>query len=171
MVLKVDILDRALQSIPIKHSTTSRKILLDPQGAPYNQHAAKRISTYDHVIFVCGHYEGIDERARSLVDEELSIGDYILTGGEPAALVVIDSIVRLIPGVLAKKEATIHESFEQNLLEYPQYTRPEEYNGEKVPQILLSGDHERIDKWRNEQAVLRTKTRRPDLLTEQKDSL
>ncbi len=159
MILRVDIVDRALRSLP-----EGRKILLDAGGTPYTQSKAKELSTVDHVILICGHYEGVDERVRSLVDEEITIGDYVLTGGEIPAMVLADSIVRLIPGVLAKPEATVHESFSEPLLEYPQYTEPQTYNGLSVPQVLTSGNHQKIADWRKTEAVKRTKTRRPDLI-------
>lgn len=158
MILKVDVVDRALQT------TKGKKILLDPQGKPYTQKRAQELSKLDDIVLVCGHYEGVDERVRSLVDEEISIGDYVLTGGEIPALVVVDSVTRLLPGVLAKPEATLHESFSENLLEYPQYTRPEAYNGIKVPSALMSGNHAEISRWRNEQSKIKTRKKRPDLL-------
>ncbi|HKZ35575.1 MAG TPA: tRNA (guanosine(37)-N1)-methyltransferase TrmD, partial [Patescibacteria group bacterium] len=115
------------------------------------------------LILVCGHYEGFDERIRALVDEEISIGDYVLTGGELPAMIVTDTIVRLLPGVVGNKASTADESFSAGLLEYPQYTRPAEYKGKKVPEVLLSGDHAAVNKWRTDQAKKRTKLRRPDL--------
>ena len=158
MILRVDVVDRALQSIKKGHT-----ILLDAAGEPYKQQKAKELSTLDHLILICGHYEGVDHRIRSLVDEEISIGDYILTGGEIPAMILVDSIVRLIPRVLRKSEATVHESFTQSMLEYPQYTEPQTYKGLKVPPVLLSGNHKMIDAWRSDEALKRTKTRRPDL--------
>ncbi len=161
MVIQVDIIKRALNDIKQKKS---KVILLTPQGQKFNQAKAKELSKEQNLILICGHYEGFDERIREhLVDEEISIGDCVLTGGELPAMAVTDSIVRLIPGVLPKEEATKYESFSENLLEYPQYTRPEEYNGWKVPEILLSGDHAKIDKWRKEKAVEITQKKRPDL--------
>lgn len=162
MVLKVDVVDKALSSIP-----KGKIILLDPQGSPYVQKKARELATDDHLIFLCAHYEGVDERIRSLVDEQISIGDYVLTGGELPAMVLIDSIVRLLPGVL-KEEATSDESFSSQQLEYPQYTRPEIYKGKRVPKILLSGNHAKILEWRKKQRVKRTKLHRPDLITAQK---
>lgn len=158
MILRVDVVDRALQSIPKGH-----KILLDAGGTPYTQQKAKELSKIDHLILICGHYEGVDERIRSLVDEEISIGDYVLTGGEIPAMVLTDSIARLIPGVLGKPEATVHESFSEPLLEYPQYTEPQTYNGRAVPPVLLSGNHQKIADWRKNESLKRTKTHRPDL--------
>ena len=148
------------------HLAKSRRvILLTPGGKVLNHTLAKRLSRYKHLVFICGHYEGIDERVRKyLVDEEISIGDYVLTGGELAAMVVVDCIVRLIPGVLGEKKSLHFESFEGNLLEYPQYTRPANYQGMKVAGVLLSGDHNKIENWRKKQAIRITKQKRPDLL-------
>jgi tRNA (guanine37-N1)-methyltransferase len=160
MILRVDVVDRALQHIKKGHS-----ILLDAGGTPYTQSKAKELSTLDHIILICGHYEGVDHRIRSLVDEEISIGGYVLTGGEIPAMVLTDSIVRLIPGVLAKPEATIHESFTEPLLEYPQYTEPQLYKGLAVPPVLLSGNHKKIDDWRRNEAVKRTLSRRTDFIS------
>jgi tRNA (guanine37-N1)-methyltransferase len=140
-------------------------ILLCPQGKRLQQKIARRLAKYKHLILICGHYEGVDERVRQyLVDEEISIGDYVLTGGELAAMVLTDSMVRLIPGVLGDKNSLNFESFEGNLLEYPQYTRPADFRGKKVPALILSGDHKKIETWRHKQALKRTKQRRPDLL-------
>ncbi|MCX6793783.1 MAG: tRNA (guanosine(37)-N1)-methyltransferase TrmD, partial [Candidatus Gottesmanbacteria bacterium] len=158
MLLRVDVVDRALKSIKKGHT-----ILLDAGGTPYKQSKSKELSALDHLILICGHYEGVDERIRSLVDEEISIGDYVLTGGEIPAMVLTDSIVRLIPGVLGKPEATVHESFTGAQLEYPQYTEPQTYKGLKIPPVLLSGNHKLIDNWRKDEATKRTKTRRGDL--------
>jgi len=158
MILRVDVVDRALQSIQKGHT-----ILLDAGGTRYTQNKAKELSKIDHLILICGHYEGVDHRIRSLVDEEISIGDYVLTGGEIPAMVLVDSVTRLIQGVLAKPEATVHESFTQSMLEYPQYTAPQTYKGLKIPPILLSGNHKAIDTWRKSEALKRTKTQRPDL--------
>lgn len=138
-------------------------ILLSPQGKVLKQSISYDLSLKKHLIFICGHYEGFDERIRTLADLELSIGDYILTGGELATMVVIDSIVRLIDGVIAEG-SHLNDSFNNNLLDYPVYTKPVLYNGLKVPDILLSGHHENINKWRHEQQIKRTKERRPDLL-------
>ena len=161
MVLMIEPIYNALKELKEKES---KVILLTPQGKPFKQSLAKSLSSEKHLILICGHYEGFDERIRSLVDEEISIGDYVLTGGELPARVVVDSIVRLIPTVLKKEEATELESFsEENLLEYPQYTRPEDFKGLKVPEILLSGDHQKINKWRKQEALKKTKVKRPDL--------
>jgi len=153
MLLRVDVVDRAIQKVK---SQKSKVILLDAGGTPYTQQTARRLSTFDHLILICGHYEGVDDRIRSMIDEEISIGDYVLTGGEIPAMVITDSIVRLLPGVLVKKDATIHESFTENLLEYPQFTQPQKYNGMQVPPVLLSGNHQKINEWRQKEAVLRT---------------
>lgn len=162
MILMIEPIFKALEKFK---SQNSKVILLSPQGKVFNQKIARRLSKLDHLILVCGHYEGIDERIREhLVDEEISIGDYVLTGGEIPAMVVVDTIVRLIPGVLEKKEAIKEESFSRKLLEYPQYTRPADFKGWKVPKILLSGDHKKIEEWRKKKALERTKKRRPDLI-------
>ena len=159
MVLKVDIIDKALT-----HLGPGHKILLTPQGKVFNQKLAQKLSRKKRLILIAGHYEGFDERIRSLVDEEISIGDYVLTGGELPAMVVTDAVVRLLPGVVGNKASTTDESFSAGLLEYPQYTRPAEYKGKKIPKILLSGDHAAVNKWRAEESRKRTKSRRPDLL-------
>ena len=138
-------------------------ILMTPQGIKYNQKKAYELSLKQHLIIICGHYEGFDERIRTLADLELSIGDYILTGGELACQVVTDSIIRLIDGVI-NKESHLNDSFNNNLLDYPVYTKPVDYKGMKVPDILLSGHHENIRKWRLEQQKIKTQERRPDLL-------
>lgn len=175
MVLRVDVLDEAISSARCKlnkkkkGASTCKEtvILLDPQGETFRQAIAKDISaTANHIILVCGHYEGVDERVRDLVDREISVGDYVLTGGEIPAMVIVDAVTRLIPGVIEKEEATVYESFtsEEHLLEYPQYTRPSVYKKRSVPDVLLSGNHAEIAKWRKEQSLLRTKKRRPDLL-------
>ncbi len=152
----------------IKSKAKSKRVkvvLLCPQGERLNQKIAKKLAKYRHLILICGHYEGVDERVRkSLVDEEISIGDYVLTGGELPAMVLIDSVVRLVPGVLGDKNSLNFESFEGNLLEYPHYTRPADFRDMHVPEVLLSGDHKKIESWRKEQALKRTKQRRPDLL-------
>ncbi len=142
-------------------------VLMTPQGRRFTQEDAVRLSRLDHIVLVCGHYEGIDERARQvLFDEELSLGDFVLTNGAIAAVVMCDAIVRLLPGVLGDDESSVEESFggDERLLEYPQYTRPYEYRGMRVPDVLLSGDHEQIKQWRLEQRYVRTSGRRPDLL-------
>ena len=142
-----------------------RVIYLTPQGRVFNQGIAEELAKEEELIFLCGHYEGIDERVLEMVvTDYLSVGDYVLTGGELAAMVVIDSVARLVPGVLHNDASAEVETFSDNLLEYPQYTRPEEFMGKKVPEVLLSGHHGNVDKWRREQSVLRTARMRPDLL-------
>ena len=143
----------------------TKTILLCPQGKTLNQKLASKLSKYRHLILICGRYEGVDERVRTrLADEEISIGDYILTGGELAAMVLVDAVARLIPGVLGHKDSSILESFSNNLLEYPQYTRPADFRGMEAPEILLSGDHKKIEAWRRNQALAVTRKKRPDLL-------
>jgi tRNA (guanine37-N1)-methyltransferase len=145
-------------------SPKCRVVLLCPQGKKLTQAVAKRLAKFKHLILICGHYEGVDERIRQhLVDEEISIGDYILTGGELPAMILVDAIVRLVPGVLGDKNSLNFESFEGNLLEYPHYTRPANFRGLTVPAVLLSGDHKRIEAWRRREALKRTRQRRPDI--------
>ena len=139
-------------------------ILLSPYGLTFNQEVAKSLSKKNHLLLVCGHYEGIDERVRHFIDEEISLGDFVLTGGEVAALAIIDAVSRLVPNVLGSHSSLEEESFSNGILEYPQYTRPREYKGYKVPEVLLSGHHKRIKEWRRRQALLRTLILRPDLL-------
>lgn len=142
-----------------------RTIYLTPQGPTFMQSMAKEMAKEEHLIFLCGHYEGVDERVlEEIVTDYVSVGDYVLTGGELPAMVMVDAISRMVPGVLTNEESGLAESFEGNLLEYPQYSRPAEWNGKKVPEILLSGDHLKIESWRREQSILRTKKHRPDLL-------
>ena len=144
-----------------------RTVYLTPQGTTFTQPMAKDLAQEKDLILLCGHYEGIDERVlEEIVTDYVSIGDYVLTGGELPAMVMVDAISRMVPGVLTNDESGSTESFEGNLLEYPQYSRPEEWMGKKVPSILLSGDHKKVDEWRREQAILRTIERRPDLLKE-----
>lgn len=162
MVLKPEPVFEALDSI---REPASRVVLLSPQGWPFRQEMARRLSTVPHLVLIAGHYEGFDERIRGLVDEELSIGDYVLTGGELAALVVIDSVVRLLPGVI-DPQSLEEESFSAGLLEGPQFTRPRSFAGQEVPEILLSGDHGRIARWRRTQGLRRTWQRRPELLAD-----
>lgn len=170
MILRADVLAKALESVKKTVSNKQRAItiLMSASGKTYNQTNAADLSHKDHLIFICGHYEGVDQRfIDKYVDEEISIGDYVLTGGELPALVVIDSIVRLLPGVLKKEEAVEEESFSPEIsgqLEYPQYTRPEEFEGVKVPEILLSGNHGEIKKWRAQKSREKTEKLRPDLL-------
>lgn len=164
MVMKAGPIQRALESVK-KISSRSRVILLTPQGERFEQARAWELSGLDQLILICGRYEGVDERIRTkYVDFEISVGDYILTGGELGALVIIDAVSRLIPGVLGGENSTREESFEEGRLEYPQYTRPRIFEGEEVPPVLLSGDHEKIRVWRRTQSLQRTLERRPDLL-------
>jgi tRNA (guanine37-N1)-methyltransferase len=164
MVIKVEPVARALEELREK-APGVHVVLLTPQGALLNQAGVRRLGGHDHVALLCGRYEGVDERIRRLVDEELSIGDYVLSGGEPAAWVVMDAVSRLVPGVLGCGESVREESFsEDSLLEYPQYTRPREFDGMQVPEVLLSGDHQAIARWRRRQALRRTARRRPELL-------
>lgn len=161
MVLKVEPIAIALEEL---RQPASRVILLSAQGRRFDQATAKRLAGEKHLIMISGHYEGIDQRvAEHLVDEEISLGDYILTNGTLAALVVTDAVVRLLPGVLGDEQSAADESFSHGLLEYPHYTRPAEFRGWKVPDILLSGNHAAIEAWRREQARERTRDRRPDL--------
>lgn len=166
MVMRVDCVVAALES---SESTSGRshRVLLTPQGAPFEQARAERLAQREAIALVCGRYEGVDERVRQHVDEEISIGDYLLTGGEVAAMAVIEAVVRLLPGVLGNRESAAVESFSaacEGLLEYPQYTRPATFRGEGVPEVLRSGDHAKIEAWRKEQSRQRTADRRPDLL-------
>jgi len=161
MVLKVEPVYQALQEL---RRPESRVILLSAQGARFNQAAAQRLAAEKHLVLISGHYEGVDQRvADHLVDEEISIGDYVLTNGTLAALVVTDAVVRLLPGVLGDAQSAADESFSHGLLEYPHYTRPAEFQGWKVPEILLGGHHAAIEAWRREQARERTRLKRPDL--------
>lgn len=163
MVMKAEPLFAAVEAV---RRPESRVILMTPQGRTFDQGEAERLARETHLVFVCGHYEGIDERVRTaLVTDELSIGDYVLTNGVLPAAVVIDATVRLLPGVLgAGEEATKEESFSSGLLEFPQYTRPPEFRGMRVPEVLLSGNHQEIERWRRAQSERRTLARRPDLL-------
>lgn len=171
MILRVDVVDAALKDT-LKRvgggKTKTKIVLLDPQGTPFTQKKAAQLSHTDHLVLICGHYEGVDARVRGLVDEQISIGDFVLTGGEIPALTIVDSVVRLLPGVLIKKEATVHESFSKPLLEYPQYTKPQVYKGKKVPKVLLSGNHAAIDAWRVRGQNTLTRRARPDLLTQKR---
>jgi tRNA (guanine37-N1)-methyltransferase len=153
-----------MQEIPEDKRALTRTVYLSPTGRTFNQKIARELSLNDNLIFLCGHYEGIDERALEMtVTDEISIGDYVLTGGELAAMVIIDTVSRLIPGVLHNDESALTESFSDNLLEYPQFTHPEEYEGRHVPEVLLSGNHKLIDEWKREQSLIRTRKLRPDL--------
>lgn len=165
MVMRVDVLDHALEKVRAANPDEKPHIILmTPQGQTFNQAKAHQLTQEKWLIIICGHYEGYDERIRAYVDEEISLGDFVLTGGEIPAITIVDAVVRLLPGGIGKHESTHEESFQDNLLEYPHYTRPFEYKGEKVPEILLSGDHQKIADWRKEQAIKKTRSRRPDLL-------
>jgi tRNA (guanine37-N1)-methyltransferase len=169
MVLKPDPIFRAVESLLDTDSSTAkpRVILMCPQGETFTQQKAEELSREEHLIFICGHYEGYDERIREhLVTDELSVGDYVLTGGELPAMAVVDSVVRLLPGVLGNETSAVTDSFSTGLLEYPHYTRPVEFRGWRVPDILLSGHHSNIEAWRRKEALRRTWQRRPDLLEE-----
>ena len=155
----------AWKSVVDRVEGSVRTIYLTPQGKTFVQNDAKELAKEENLILLCGHYEGVDERVlEEVVTDYMSIGDFVLTGGELPAMVMVDAISRMVPGVLSNGDSKETESFENNLLEYPQYSRPEEWNGKKVPAILLSGDHAKVDAWRHEQSLLRTKERRPDLL-------
>jgi len=161
MVLKPEPVFRAVEA---NFGTRGKILLMSPQGVTFNQGLAKELAEEDNLAIICGHYEGYDERIRSLADYEISIGDYVLTGGELPAMAVIDAISRLLPGVLGEETSPLSDSFYEGLLEYPQYTRPREFRGMRVPEVLLSGNHEQIRLWRRKESLKRTLKRRPDLL-------
>ena len=164
MVMKPEPIFEAVEELK-RGSPVAWVVMLTPQGRRFDQQAARELAARKHVIMICGHYEGVDERVReALVDEEISIGDYVLTNGALAAMVVVDATARLVPGVLGHADSAKDESFSSGWLEYPQYTRPADFRGMKVPEVLVSGHHAEIEKWRREQAKLRTKERRPDLM-------
>jgi tRNA (guanine37-N1)-methyltransferase len=162
MVMKVEPIVEALEHV--KSQSTVRAILMSPQGELFTQQTAERLSAYEQVILVCGRYEGVDERVQFFIDEELSIGDYIITGGELAAMVIVDTVARLIPDVVGERASVLEDSISSSLLKYPQYTRPRNFRGLEVPDTLLSGDHEKIAQWRRVEALKKTLHRRPDLL-------
>ncbi len=168
MVMNADPFFEAVNYIRLKTKDKrlkTRTVLLSPKGMTFNQKLAKKMSKYEHMILLCGHYEGIDERVREcLIDDEISIGDFVMTGGELAAMIMIDSVARLLPGALGNEDSHYEESFSKNLLEYPQYTRPADYRGMKVPEVLLSGDHKKIKEWRKKESLKVTKRKRPDLI-------
>jgi tRNA (guanine37-N1)-methyltransferase len=165
MVMKPEPLIKGITALRSEHPE-AWVVLMTPQGNPLRQEMVKRLAARPRLALVCGRYEGVDERVRAFVDEEISLGDYVLTGGELAALVVVDAVARLIPGVLGDQGSSEEDSFSQGLLEYPQYTRPREYEGSEVPEVLLSGDHQTIEQWRRREALRRTWERRPELLDE-----
>ncbi|HYC79914.1 MAG TPA: tRNA (guanosine(37)-N1)-methyltransferase TrmD [Candidatus Binatia bacterium] len=165
MVLRVDIIDKALKGLKAKKGSKDKLIiLLTPQGKKFDQKLVTKLAKYKTIYLICGRYEGFDERVRSLVDIEISLGDFILTGGEIPAMAIVDAVSRLVPGFLGKAESLSDESFNNGLLEYPQYTRPEVYKKMRVPKVLLTGHHGKVKEWREQEARKRTKKRRPDLL-------
>ena len=169
MVMKVEPIYRAWQEINNDREEPLPTILMSPQGKQLDQTMVKRLSNNDGLILLCGHYEGVDERVRdSIVTEEVSIGDYVLTGGELPAMVLVDAVSRMIPGVLGDEDSSQNDSFYNGLLEHPHYTRPQEYKGMKVPDVLLSGHHAKIEEWRQKMALKRTLLRRPDLIDQKK---
>ncbi|MBU2228024.1 MAG: tRNA (guanosine(37)-N1)-methyltransferase TrmD, partial [Proteobacteria bacterium] len=164
--MKVEPIDRTLQAVP-RLAAEVPIILLTPQGERFCQKMAEELSRYPQLILICGHYEGVDERVRAhLVNREISIGDYVLTGGELSAMVVLDAVSRLVPGVLGNSDSAAADSFSMGVLEYPHYTRPAQYRGWEAPEVLLSGNHREIEAWRRRESLLRTRKRRPDLLTD-----
>jgi tRNA (guanine37-N1)-methyltransferase len=165
MVMKIEPLVAAIRAVREEDPQT-RVILLGPSGPKFDQAKAAELAGHSHLLLICGHYEGVDHRVHFYIDEELSIGDYILTGGEIPALIVADAVTRLLPGVLGGEGATEEESFQEGLLEYPHFTRPRVFEGHEVPQVLLEGDHQRIARWRRQQALARTVRLRPDLLAQ-----
>lgn len=164
MVMKPEPIFEALDDIAGTNATRPTVVFFTPAGRVFDQSVAQELSAHDHLVLVCGRYEGFDERALGLADMELSIGDYVLTGGELPAMVVVDAVTRLLPGVLGHENSAVDESFAGGLLEYPQYTRPATYRGHDVPDVLRSGDHGAVARWRRRQAVIKTATVRPDLL-------
>ncbi len=169
MVLKVNPIYKAWNDINAKNKEKVHTVLLSPQGKTLNQEKVKELSSYNNLTLICGHYEGVDERVRkSIVDEEVSIGDYVLTGGELPAMVLVDAVSRMVDGVLGDEDSSKKDSFYEGLLEHPHYTRPREFENMKVPEVLLSGHHARIKRWRLKKALKRTLIRRPDLLEKKK---
>ena len=167
MLMQAEPVYLAYEAIANRTAKKPRVVYLTPQGQVFNQAMAREMAQEEDLVFLCGHYEGIDERVlEEIVTDYVSIGDYVLTGGELPAMVMVDAISRMVPGVLANDESGTTESFEGNLLEYPQYSRPEDWMGKKVPAILLSGDHAKVEAWRREQSIKRTMERRPDLLAD-----
>ncbi|MDR1926500.1 MAG: tRNA (guanosine(37)-N1)-methyltransferase TrmD [Endomicrobium sp.] len=172
MIMKSEPLYDAIKSVGLKEKNNSYKkfhakayiIYMSPQGKTLNNKIVKRLTRFKHLAIVCGHYEGIDERIMNYIDEEISVGDYVLTGGEIPAMVLVDSVARMLPGVIKEEDSIKNDSFYNNLLDYPHYTRPAVFRGHKVPEILLSGDHKKISEWRKKEAYKRTMERRPDLL-------
>lgn len=164
MVMQAEPVFCAYEAVSAKMEKPPRVVYMTPQGSVFSQSMAQELAREENLIFLCGHYEGIDERVlEEIVTDYVSIGDYVLTGGELPAMVMIDAISRMVPGVLSNNESAQYESFQDGLLEYPQYSRPEEWHGKKVPGVLLSGHHANVEKWRHQQSLERTKQRRPDL--------
>jgi len=163
MVLKPEPIFEAIDELA---NDTTQVVMLTPQGEPFRQATARRLSAHEHLLLLCGSYEGFDERIRTRVHHEISIGDYVLTNGALPAMVIIDAVTRLLPGVLGDDASSVEESFSESTLDYPQYTRPAEYRGLEVPEVLQNGNHAAIEQWRREQAEQRTRERRPDLLEE-----
>ena len=168
MVMQAEPIYNSMDFIESKYGYKPHTILMSPRGKKFNQETARNLTEKKHVVLICGHYEGLDERIMPLIDEEISIGDFVLTGGEIASIAIIDAASRLVSGVLSKEESFEDESFYDALLEYPQYTRPEEFRGMRVPEVLLSGHHEKIKQWRRYQSLKITLERRPDLLKKAK---
>ncbi|WP_277630163.1 tRNA (guanosine(37)-N1)-methyltransferase TrmD [Atopococcus tabaci] len=165
MLLKPEPIFESVDQINAEHPETKKRVILvDPAGKPFDQQMAEELSKEEHLVFICGHYEGYDERIRTLVTDEISLGDYVLTGGELAAMVIMDATVRLIPGVLGNQTSVETDSHSSGLLEHPHYTRPPEYRGMKVPEVLMSGNHALIEEWRDKESLKRTWQRRPDML-------
>ncbi|SEM66481.1 tRNA (Guanine37-N(1)-) methyltransferase [Ligilactobacillus sp. WC1T17] len=164
MLLQAQPIFDALDAVETENNGLGKVILLDPAGEKFNQKVAERLAQEDHLTFICGHYEGYDERIRTRVTDEISLGDFVLTGGELGAMVVIDATVRLLPDVLGNSQSAVGDSFSTGLLEYPQYTRPADFRGLKVPEVLTSGNHQKIAEWRHKESLRRTYLRRPDML-------
>jgi tRNA (guanine37-N1)-methyltransferase len=168
LVMNVEPIARAIEGIK-KEVPKARTLLMSPSGKPFNQEKARELSAESNLILVCGRYEGVDERVRlHCVDEEISIGDYVLSGGEIPAMAVVDAVARLVPGVLGDENSVVEESFSDSLLEYPQYTRPRDFKGSKVPEVLVSGNHKEIQKWQRKESLKKTAEVRPDLLNKLK---
>ena len=171
MILKADVLYSAWRSVVPRKSKSILTVFLSPQGEKFDQAMAKELVGYENLVLVSGHYEGVDERfIETCVDREISVGDYVLTGGELPSLVVADTVIRLLPGVVGNPDSVSKESFEDGLLKYPQYTRPPKFQGQEVPEVLTSGNHSKIQKWRESQALERTRERRPELYSRWKKS-
>jgi tRNA (guanine37-N1)-methyltransferase len=169
MVLKPEPIFHAIESLTMEETVSPRVILMCPQGEPFTQAKARELSLEQHIILICGHYEGYDERIREhLITDEISIGDYVLTGGELPAMVLIDAMIRLLPGVLGNQSSSVKDSYSEGLLEHPHYTRPAVFREWAVPEILVSGHHEKIEQWRRKESLRRTWQRRPDLLLHKK---